>query len=196
MGWMSRLFFWWRYARGNAGWDTGIIPPELVSLIESRQITPGRAVDLGCGTGTNAVYLAQQGWSVVGIDFLASPIRAAQRKARRAGVADRTRFLVGDVMRLAQLKLDRSFNLALDIGCLHSLTPPQRADYVSGLATITLQGATFMLYMFRPTPQRSLGLEPAQVEELFTPHFRLAWSSLGADVAAGTESAWYRFVRS
>ena len=49
----------------NPPWDTGITPPELVSFIESSP--PGKALDPGCGAGTNAIYMAQKGWEASGV---------------------------------------------------------------------------------------------------------------------------------
>src|SRR5688500_14230632 len=66
------------YRRGKTPWDTGIPPPELVEVIEGpNALEPGRALDLGCGTGTNAMYLAQHGWTAVGVDFSSHAIESA-----------------------------------------------------------------------------------------------------------------------
>lgn len=192
---LKRANFTWRYLRGRAPWDTGITPPEVVALIEEEDLPPGRAIDLGCGTGTNAIYLAQHEWYAVGIDFARRAVRAARRKARRAGVADRTRFITADVTRLGSLELGEPFDLALDIGCGHALSGDMQRIYARALAQVVRPGGVFMLYMFRPTPERPRGLEPQQVEALFAPAFRSVWSSLGADRAASVASAWYRFER-
>ncbi len=194
-GLLQRLFFWWAYLTGHAPWDTGITPPEIVALIEGERMPPGRAIDLGCGTGTNVIYLAQHGWQAVGVDFVPSAIRMACRKAKRAGVAGQTQFIRADVTHLDRLNLGDPFDLALDIGCGHSLPPDAQRVYAHTLAHIMRPGGTFMLYMFRPTPQRPRGLEPEAVERLFAPAFQLVWSSLGEDHAAGSGAAWYRFKR-
>jgi SAM-dependent methyltransferase len=191
----QRLFFWVLYLMGRVPWDTGITPPEIVALIEHEQLPPGHAIDLGCGTGTNVIYLAQHDWQAVGIDYIARPINAARRKARRAGVGDRTRFLVGDIARLSSMDLGGPFDLAMDIGCGHSLPTGAQAAYADALARIVRPGGVFMLYMFRPTPGRPGGLEPEAVEELFAPAFRLVWTDLGEDTAAHSASAWYRLER-
>lgn len=190
-----RFHFAWRYLTGNAPWDTNTTPPEVIDLVEVERFPPGRALDLGCGTGTNAIYLARHGWQVVGIDFVAQAIRAARRKARRAGVARQARFVRADITRLAELSLPGPFDLALDIGCGHSLPASALPAYADALAGLVRSGGIFMTYMFRPTAERPLGLEPAAVEQLFAPHFDLVWTSLGEDVAADARSAWYRFER-
>ncbi len=50
-----RALYEWMYWRGKPRWDTGITPPEVVQLVEAEHFPPGRALDIGCGTGTNVV---------------------------------------------------------------------------------------------------------------------------------------------
>ncbi|MEW6615857.1 MAG: methyltransferase domain-containing protein [Thermodesulfobacteriota bacterium] len=64
---LSSLMFMWRYFRGQTPWDTNITPPEVMEFIQ--KTSPGRALDLGCGTGTNGITLARHGWKVTGVDF-------------------------------------------------------------------------------------------------------------------------------
>lgn len=191
---MQRLFFWARYLLGNAPWDTGITPPEITHLIEEERLPPGRALDLGCGTGTNAIYLARHGWQVTAIDYIPRPVGMARRKARQAGIAGRIEFIVGDITRLTAMGLSAGFDLAVDIGCGHSLPREKQSIYAQSLGLLLKPGGTLMLYMFRPVPGRSIGLEPEAVRELFEPIFSLTWSSLSEDASAGAGSAWYRFT--
>jgi len=105
-----RIFFTIAYWRGYTPWDTGIPPPELVAVIEDEHARPpGRALDLGCGTGTNSLYLARHGWEAWGVDFAARAIKRAQRKARGTGL--KVHFLQGDVTRLERLPLPERFDL-------------------------------------------------------------------------------------
>ena len=67
------------YAAGETPWDTGNPDPELVRLVESGRVPRGRALDVGCGTGTNARYLASKGCEVVGVDV--SRVAIEQAKA-------------------------------------------------------------------------------------------------------------------
>ena len=102
----------------------------------------GRALDLGCGTATNVITLAQHGWQVTGVDFAWTGIGMARRKARRAAVDVDLR--VGDVT--CERVADGVYDLVLDIGCFHSLTPEGRAAYVRKLERLMAPGGTFLLY--------------------------------------------------
>ena len=147
-------------------WDDEAIPPQLVEL--AAQVRSGRALDLGCGTGTQAIYLAEQGFDVVGIDGSPTAIRRARQKAVRAGV--KPLFLVGDVTCL-ELKQD-PFDLGLDIGCLHSLSRAGKEAYARGLAGAMHPGSLVLLWGFDRRSSR-LGLDPEAVEQLFFPDFAL-----------------------
>ncbi len=91
------LFWEWMYLFKKTPWDTGITPPEIVAMLESGKVPIGRALDLGCGTGTNAITLAQRGFEVTAIDISRRAISLAKRKARSAQLTDRIRFERGDV---------------------------------------------------------------------------------------------------
>ncbi len=81
MNWFKWLHFVGLYYR-QPRWDTGISPPELIAFLESHPAS--RALDLGCGTGTNAITMAGYGWQVTGVDFVGRAIRAGRRKAKAA----------------------------------------------------------------------------------------------------------------
>jgi SAM-dependent methyltransferase len=177
-----------QYLLDQAPWDTGVTPPEVVELIESGALMPGRALDLGCGTGTNCIYLARHGWEAVGVDFSAIAIRQARRKARRAGLP--IQFYRADVTDLSFL--DDPFDLALDIGCLHSVAPEDRARYAAGVIRLVRPGGCYMLYAFTPRPDRSVapGVAPDEVRRLFGSAFAVERQE-GGDDPTGPQSAWY-----
>lgn len=137
----QRLFFRWRYF-SSPPWDTGISPPELYAFINSR--SPGRALDLGCGTGTNAITLACAGWEVIGVDFIGSAIIKARQKAKDAGV--KIDFLQGDVTDLKNVS--GPFDLVLDIGCFHSLSKAGKDAYIKQLVELLAPQGVFLLYGF------------------------------------------------
>jgi SAM-dependent methyltransferase len=93
-------------------WDTGTPDPLLVGMIESGAIPPGRTLEIGCGTGSNAIFLAQHGFDVLGVDI--SPIAIDKARAKAQG---RCRFEVVDF--LAKAPAGGPFQLVFDRGCFH-----------------------------------------------------------------------------
>jgi SAM-dependent methyltransferase len=181
---VRRLFFGiWYWLPRRPPWDTGVTPPELERFVASHP--PGRALDVGCGTGTNVVYLARHGWTALGVDFAARAIAKARRRARDAGVA--STFLVGDVTRLG---VTGPFDLALDIGCLHSIAISGRAGYAAGLARVVRSGGTFLLYAFAPGGP-AVGLSAEDVRATFASAFDV----VAVEEGKGRPSAWYTLVR-
>ena len=78
------------YRLGLTVWQRASPPADLVALIEGpARLEPGRALDIGCGTGTDTTYLAVHGWEVTAIDMVRKALTAARRKATAAGVAPR-----------------------------------------------------------------------------------------------------------
>ena len=155
------------YLLGFKPWDTGVSPPELKELIEGpNALTPTRALDLGCGTGTNSVYMAQHGWDVIGIDFVPKAVAAAKSKAAAAGVSPR--LIVGDVTRLGELGVGGKFGLVFDLGCLHSIPDGRRDAYARGVTEAAAPGATFLVWGFyaNRTSRNTLGFVKLSHEEL------------------------------
>jgi len=126
----------------NPTWDTGISPPELLSFIETH--LPGKALDIGCGTGTNVITLAKSGWQVTGIDFAPRAIRIAEKKAHQNKV--KARFLQDEVDHLDSIS--GSFDLILDIGCFHSLRQEERVKYIKNIDRLLSPDGTYLLYVF------------------------------------------------
>ncbi len=177
------LFSAWYWLPGRRRWDTGVTPPELERFVASHP--PGSALDLGCGTGTNVVYLAQHGWAAVGVDFAGRAIAKARRRALDAGVA--CTLGVGDVTRL---EVAGAFDLALDIGCLHSISTDGRAGYAAGLARVVRPGGTYLLYAFAPGGP-AVGLTREDVRATFARAFEL----VSVEEGKGRPSAWYTLTR-
>ncbi len=138
---LSRIAFnlWYFF---HPPWDSGISPPELLAFLGN--LPAGRAIDLGCGTGTNLITLARLGWQVTGVDYALRAIHEARKKMRLAGVAADLR--VGDVTRLDGIT--GPFDLALDLGCFHGLTEPGRQAYLAQLDRILAPGGIWFLYAF------------------------------------------------
>ena len=142
---LTKRFFERAYRRGRTPWDTGITPPEVVAEVST--IEPGRALDMGCGTGTNVLWVVEHGWTAVGVDFSPLAIGSARRKAE--GISGAA-FVEGDVTRLRRLGVEGPFDLVLDIGCYHGIPPRRRDEYVREVAEVAGPGARMMLYAFGP----------------------------------------------
>ena len=142
-------------------WDTRISPPELLNYLARNP--QGSALDLGCGTGTNAITLAQHGWKTTAVDFAPRAIRIARKRAEQAGLD--IVFIVDDATTLNKIA-DR-FELILDIGCFHGLTPAGKERYIANLERIIAQDGTLLMYAFLSQPEeKGIGLLPADLERL------------------------------
>jgi cyclopropane fatty-acyl-phospholipid synthase-like methyltransferase len=147
---LRKLFFHIAYLQKPV-WDTGISPPELLDFIATHN--PGRALDMGCGTGTNAITLAKHGWQVVGVDFVKRAINLARQNAEQYGVDLDLR--VDDVTRLDSVS--GRFDLILDMGCFHSLPPTTRQSYILKIDRLLTDSGTFVLYLFMKSNPDSVG---------------------------------------
>src|SRR5260221_2220074 len=98
-------------------WDTGRASAELFRRISSAGIAPCRAVELGCGTGTNAVWLAQRGFDVTAVDISPTALERARQRAAAAGVV--VRLVAADVTALPDL--GPPFEFFFDRGCYHAV---------------------------------------------------------------------------
>jgi SAM-dependent methyltransferase len=150
-------------------WERRVPPSDLVEVIEGpAALVPGRALDLGCGTGTDSLYLAQHGWDVTGVDMVPEALATARRNAATKGV--RADFLLGDVTRLRDVVQGR-FDLLLDFGCFHTLPSDQRRIYVDCVSATAVPGATFLLYGFARPPRLApmhAGISLDEVRERFS----------------------------
>lgn len=119
------------YVQGEMPWDSDRPDALLVDFVQSGAVAPGRALDIGCGTGTNALWLAAQGFDVTGVDVAPRAVELAQAKA--AGAPGRCTFAVHDI--LADEVPGAPFDLVFDRGCFHVFDEPsQRARFAERVA--------------------------------------------------------------
>lgn len=185
------------YADGSPPWDTGIVPPEVVEFVQ--QTPPGRAIDSGCGTGTNAIYLAQHGWQVTGIDFIDTAVQLARQKAQTAGMnTEQVTFIQGNITAQSFLPDHAPVTLWLDIGCFHGFDAEERARYADHTRRLIAAGGTLLMYAHGRIDRdgRPHGILEQDVLATFADFMQvqaIAWNTDSADTSV--PAAWYHFTR-
>jgi SAM-dependent methyltransferase len=168
------------YRVGLVFWQRSAPPAELIAKVEGSSALPvGRALELGCGTGTDTVYLATHGWDVTAVDMVPKALATARRKASGAGVAPR--FIEGDVTRLSELGVGDGYDLVLDFGCFHTLPEDRRPAYVAGVSSAAAPAATMLLYGFKRPPKAAPihgGVTAQEVRARFCP---AGWDVVSAE---------------
>jgi len=178
---------------GRPPWDTGVSPPELHHFLQS---TPaGRALDVGCGTGTNLLTMAEQGWDVVGVDFASLSVLKSRKKLRDAGY--RGRVIHGDVT--GDLGLEKPFDLVLDIGCYHSLSSSGRKNYRENLkAWLGSEGTLLMYAHWRVSEESAHGITENDLQafqSFLTLKYRDDGDEARPDGGGGFPATWVKFTR-
>ena len=188
------------YRVGFTPWDTDHVVPELRTVIEGPNALPAaRALDVGCGTGAQAVYLAQRGWQVSAVDAVPRPLARARARGQAAGVS--VDWILADVARLGRLGLEPGFTLAFDRGCFHGLDDAQRGACADAVTDLAAPGATLLMMAFAPNrvPMAPRGIEESEILARFA-----NWRLVSAETKGERESTgplrnvpltWYRFVR-
>jgi len=131
------------FYQGQAPWDIPGPQPAFVGLEEAGAIR-GSVLDVGCGTGENALYLAARGHEVWGIDFVSVAIERAKEKAAERGLL--VHFQVGDALELNQL--GRTFDTVIDCGLFHTFNDDERPVFVKRLAQVLRPGGEYHVLCF------------------------------------------------
>ena len=129
-------------------WNSEVPPAELVELVESGRVRPCRAVDLGCGAGNYAIYLAAHGFDVTGIDISPAAIKIATEKALQQNI--RCRFIIADLIGDLHEVRDR-FDFAFDWEFLHHIFPDDRTTYMNNVSKFLNRGALYLSVSFSET---------------------------------------------
>ena len=180
------------YAIGFTPWDR-VMPTELKQIMEGPDALPkGRALDVGSGKGTKAIYMAAHGWEVTGVDLVPKALREARKRAASARVG--VDFRLGDVTRLGDLGLTPGYSLVFDFGCYHGLKPEQRDRYVGGVTALAAPGATLLMMAFtKAPPPFPSGVSESELRERFGAAWDLAryGPGLETDTPAMIRAAWF-----
>ncbi len=127
--------------KGSPPWDIRRPQKEIIRLAKDEEIS-GKVLDVGCGTGENALYLAELGFEVWGIDAAPAAIKKAKEKARKRGIT--VNFLVSNALGLQSLQI--KFNTVIDCGLFHVLSDEERPIFAASLSSaISPDGNYFML---------------------------------------------------
>lgn len=131
------------YRDGTPPWDIGRPQPEVVRLEEQGRIV-GEVLDAGCGTGENALFLAERGHRVVGVDGAPTAVARARSKAEQRGLP--AAFLVADALDLRRLR--RRFETVIDCGLFHVFADAERERYVASLGEVLAPGGVLHVLCF------------------------------------------------
>jgi len=126
-------------------WNIKTPPEALVNLVESGKVKPCKTLDLGCGAGNYAIYLAGRGFDVTGIDISPTAIEYARDNAKKKGAE--CRFLVCDVLGDID-EIGETFDFAYDWELLHHIFPEKRKKYVRNVYKILNSGGKYLSVCF------------------------------------------------
>jgi len=174
---------------GTPPWDIGRPQPAIMRLAETGQIT-GSVLDVGCGTGENALYLAERGFSVMGVDGAPTAVRKARAKAKRRGLA--AHFEVADALNLSMPK--RQFDTVIDSGLFHVFSDEERARFIESLGRVVRLGGVYFLMCFSDKQPGDWGprrVTLAEIRSVFKDGWRINYVEPSAfDTNEGHAHAW------
>lgn len=172
---LAKWFYDFIYRYGKIPWDSGP-RKELVELVDSGRIKPCRVIDLGSGTASNCVFLAQRGFDVTGVDYSESAVQLGIQRARKAGVS--VDFIKDDLTDLRYVK--GQFDFLVDYGTLDDLHPRDRDRYMKNIIRLTNDNSIFLLYCFEWPPRwwekpifNRMAMMPGEVERRFGRFFEI-----------------------
>jgi SAM-dependent methyltransferase len=183
--------FEWAYRGGEPPWDIGRPQPSIVRLAEEGAIE-GTVLDVGCGTGENALYLASRGLDVLGVDAAPTAIERARAKASVRDI--RVEFLVADALALDGL--GRTFDVSIDCGLFHTFSDTDRIRFEQSLHATLRAGARYFLLCFSEHQPGDVGprrVTEREIRETFARRWTvdsIVEERFAARLADGGASAW------
>ena len=197
----SRERFAEYYVAPRPPWDIGRPQSAFVAAADSIR---GRVIDIGCGTGDLALWLADRGCTVTGVDFLAAPLAEARAKAAARGLA--ANFLEMDALSVGEIP--ERFDVATDCGLFHTFDDTGRNAYVAALGRLLPAGGRLMILCFADAEPGTHGprrvTEPElraafaagwEIERLEPARFEVVPGIPGAEFTPGGAHAWFATIR-
>jgi SAM-dependent methyltransferase len=136
------------YMLGFVPWERRNVAELWRPLFEGPlAMEPGRALDVGCGSGRDAVHLAARGWQVTAVEFVDKALARARQRAAEEGVD--VQWVRGDVGELGRLGLEPGYSLVYDFGCIQGLPDSARRGAAAGVTELAAPGARFLLLAFK-----------------------------------------------
>lgn len=158
-------------------WELGLPSYELTRAVtEGFMVAPSRILDVGCGLGTQAIYMAKNGFEVFGVDIATRAIEKAKKLAQFSQV--KVSFKHADVLALPYGA--DSFDIIYDRGCFHHLKSREQEIYKHEISRVLTDGGTFLLVVF------AQALSGNELEQFFTPAFELVDEEIFSYTEKGT----------
>jgi ubiquinone/menaquinone biosynthesis C-methylase UbiE len=168
--------FWDEAYRGTPPWDVGHPQSAFEDLIKSGEIKPGRALDIGCGRGENAIMLAMNGCDVTGIDLASKAISDAKAKAVERHV--KVNFVIGDVLQMDRLFGEGEFDIVIDSGLFHTMADDERPIFARQVHRVLREGGKYFMLCFSDKEPEGCGprrVSKAEIVTTFTPLFSILY---------------------
>jgi ubiquinone/menaquinone biosynthesis C-methylase UbiE len=151
------------YAEGIPPWQIDRPQPEVLQLIEQGKFE-SPVLDLGCGTGDNAIALARHGLVVKGLDAVPEALERARKKTEQAGLKQSPEFVLADALRLAESGLKA--RTVLDCALFHTFSDEERKEYIRGLGAVLSQGGRLHILSFSELETRQPGPRRLSLSEI------------------------------
>jgi SAM-dependent methyltransferase len=184
---LKRRYRFFRSYHADPPWDTNISPPELLDFLTLH--IPGRALDIGCGTGTNLIGLAKYGWQAEGIDYIHKAVRKARQKLQDKNLT--IPVYHGDF--LTSTKVRGPYDLILDIGCYHSFPDENKRRYENKIAVLLAKPGYFLIHGYLKSDSPRRGITQKDIE-LFSTRFHVEFAERGTGLHE-RPSIWMLFRR-
>jgi ubiquinone/menaquinone biosynthesis C-methylase UbiE len=155
---------------GTPPWDIGRPQREFVKLADSGKIR-GRVIDVGCGTGENAMMFASKGFNILGVD--SAPLAIAKAKAKAKERSSAAEFMEADALDLPSLK--RTFDTATDCGLFHTFSDGERVKYAKSLGGVLNPGGSYFMLCFSDKEPADWGGPRRVTKEEIYGTFRDGW---------------------